>query len=229
MSSRPSLGVHEEKTRLTAGRSSLYSMLARALAVPDLDFHTSLSEGEFIRALEEAVACLPYPLPELDLVDFELPDFIQFQADYIAFFDVGVKGPVCPLYEGAFLKDRGRKAIMEDLLRFYHHFDIKMSDRVRELPDQLSAELEFMHYLTYLEAGIEANPDQANEDAQENPRLDLIRAQRDFICRHLAVWVPDLAQRTMEREGPAFYRSLLKFLQGYIVADRDYLEDLLSR
>jgi len=37
--------------------------------------------------------------------------------------------------------------ITEELLRFYEHFQVKLSDKERDYPDHLVAELEFMAYL----------------------------------------------------------------------------------
>jgi DMSO reductase family type II enzyme chaperone len=213
--------VSNDQARRAAGRSAMYSLLARAFIVPDEEFHSQLCRGALAGSVSEIGAMLPYPLPEL--ITSDCPPFMELQSEFIAFFEVGEKSPPCPLYEGAFRKDSGRKAVMEDLLRFYHHFDLKMSDKVRELPDLLSAELEFMHYLAFLETGL----CESSEDAGES-RLDLVRAQRDFLSRHLAAWTPDLAQRTKERSGPEFYRSLTAFMEAFINTDLKYLEDSLA-
>jgi DMSO reductase family type II enzyme chaperone len=220
---RQKVRVSNDLARQAAGRSAMYSLLARAFLTPDQEFHASVGSGELAETISEIGAELPYALPETDLSPADLPPFIEFQADYIAFFEVGQKAPACPLYEGAFRKDRGRKAIMEDLLRFYHHFDLKMSDKVRELPDQLSAELEFMHYLAFLETGL-----LEEADSGAGSRLDLVRAQRDFLSRHLAAWAPELAQRAKERSGPEFYCSLTAFMEAFINADLKYLENSLA-
>lgn len=202
-----------------SGRSGLYSLLARALTVPDESFHLAIREGSLARTIAELTPELPYPLPAPDLEPADLPPLLEFQAQYLACFEVGVKGPPCPLYEGAFRKDRGRKAIMEELLRFYDYFGLRMSEQVRELPDLLAAELEFMHYLAFLEA-------KALEDRENGSfdRPDLLRAQRDFLARHLAAWTPQLARTAEARGAPEVYRKLLHFLSALVSAELNYLE-----
>ena len=217
MSSDPaSLEVNEAQSREAAVRSMVYSFLARSLCVPDEEFHSLLISGELASLLSEMLSALPYSLKLPEINNPGLPDFIFFQSEYIAFFDVGAKGPPCPLYEGAIRKERGRKAVWEDLLRFYSHFGVKMSDEVRELPDQLSAELEFMHYLAFLE--VRAGKEKAGS------RQDLVRAQRDFLERHLAAWTPELSRRS-QKGAPPIYCALLAFLHEFISADLSYLKE----
>jgi len=218
------LDLTRAESQPTAARSGLYSLLAWALVVPDHNTYTAFADGRLAKEAGELVAGLPYPLPALALPS-ELPPFPQFQSEYIAAFEVGLKGPPCPLYEGAFRVDRGRKAIMEEVLRFYRFFDLKMSESVRELPDQLSAQLEFMHYLAFLEAGL------IERDGPDHPsRGDLRRGQRDFLHRHLCAWAPQLAAKAQKHHAPAGYCALLEFLDNLIKMDREYLErELASR
>jgi len=219
--SPPSVQANGAGAQGSAARSGLYSLLARCLVVPDEEFHSSLTDGALAREFSEIISGLPYPLagPELGP---DPPGFIELQSGYIAFFDVGFKGPACPLYEGSFRNDRGRKAVMEDLLRFYHHFGIKLSDSVRELPDYLGAELEFMHYLSFIETGIRAR------GAEGDGTQDLMRAQRDFLERHLAAWAPDLARRAEKRGAPYCYCPLLSFLSAFVRADLMHLKENLE-
>lgn len=211
--------VGDAEAREAALRSGLYSLFARSMAVPDPEFHRAVEEGELADAFAEALSGLPHliEVPDLGRPPSSHRDL---QADYIGFFEVGLKGPPCPLYEGAFRKDMGRKAVMEDLLRFYEHFGLKMSEKVRELPDQLGAELEFMHYLAFLEAG---------ECESGSPaRLDLLRAQRDFLARRLGAWAPGLAKRASERDAPPPYKNLLSLLNDFIAADAARLDEILA-
>jgi len=206
---------------IAAGRSALYSFFAKALAYPTMDLYQSMADGELVKIHRELASQASLDLPGLELVSEGLPSWEDFQAEYIALFDLGTKGPPCPLYEGAVRHDRGRKSVMEDLLRFYGHFDVKMSERIRELPDQLSAELEFMHYLAFLEAEVIASSGEADPG-------DPQRAERDFLDRHLLGWVPELARMAADKGAPPVYCSLLDALVQYIGADREYLGQTLN-
>jgi DMSO reductase family type II enzyme chaperone len=99
---------------------------------------------------------------------------------------------------------------MEEAVRFYNHFGLTLSGEPRELPDHLSTQLEFLHYLAYREAealqtGVDAGPYQ--------------RAQRDFIARHPGAWIPKLCQRLTKQNAPVYYRALLGSLADLLAWD----------
>ena len=96
-------------------------------------------------------------------------------ADYNQTFDRAVNPKACSLREASYTQE-DHSALFEELGRFYAFFGLGRSERA-ELPDHLSVELEFMHYLTHLEA----------EQAQDPEELESVRrAQADFLRRHLA-------------------------------------------
>ena len=96
------------------------------------------------------------------------PDFNQS-------FDRAVNAKACSLREASYTQE-DHSALFEELGRFYAFFGLGRSERA-ELPDHLSVELEFMHYLTHLEG----------EQAQDEDELASVRrAQADFLVRHLS-------------------------------------------
>jgi len=218
---RPSLKLAEKEAKRAAFRSSAYSFFAKALDFPGEEFYAAAADKTLERTLQELANGLPFEFHLPASLGLDSREYKDLQAQYIAFFEVGPGKPPCPLYEGAFRKNLGRKSVMEELLRFYTHFGLKMSERVRELPDHLTAELEFMHYLTFLEAG-------ENESRSQN-RRGLLIAQRDFLARHLVAWTPALAQRARDRQGPRLYTDILSVLESYVNRDHAYVENELSR
>jgi DMSO reductase family type II enzyme chaperone len=184
------------EARQAAARSRFYKLLAEGFEFPSADLHASLRGGDYARALESAAQALPYrvvlPLEALQAPD----DHAELEAEYIRLFDVGLRGrPPCPLYEG---EHRGgaRMQVMEELVRFYEHFGLALSVEQRELPDHLTVELEFLHYLTFREAAaLEAGRDAGSYR----------RAQKDFLERHPCQWLPRwYAKLVEERAGRPF-------------------------
>ena len=99
-------------------------------------------------------------------------------ADYNQNFDRAVNPKACSLREASYTQ-ADHSALFEELGRFYSFFGLGRRERA-ELPDHLSVELEFMHYLTHLEA----------EQVQDAEELESVRrAQGDFLARHLALLV----------------------------------------
>ena len=96
-------------------------------------------------------------------------------ADYNNAFDPAVNEDACSLREGAHIKEE-QSALFEELVRFYEFFGLGRGEGA-EMPDHLSVELEFMHYLTHLEDHVADRPDEL---------ASVRRAQHDFVVRHLS-------------------------------------------
>jgi len=125
-----------------------------------------------------------------------------------------------PLYEGFHRGAEGREGILEDVMRFYAFFDLKLSETQRDYPDHLVTELEFLSYLAMREAeaigdGSDATPYQ--------------RAQRDFIVRHLDLWLPSFARRLNLLQEPAsMYGPLASSLLRLVRSRSDRLNRQLE-
>lgn len=163
---------------------------------------TTLDAGTLAGAYMAMAQVFSYPNPESwqrlgeqGLID---PGFTRdaMEAEYLAAFEVGREASPVPLFEGMHRPDLGREGILEDLLRFYEFFDVKLSETDREYPDHLATELEFLAWLCMQEQAAR----QAGRDA-EPFRL----AARDFLSRHLAAWLPEFRQR-LEATDTAYAR-----------------------
>lgn len=181
-------------------RSSVYASFAHAIAYPDEDFCERLRSGAIVEPLEEGLAALgpEYvealpPWPELQGIS----SGDDLAIEYTRLFDAGAGGPPCPLYGG--LYGSVRMKTMEEAVRFYNHFGLKLSQAPHEMPDHLATQLEFLHYLAYREA--EAL--QRGTDAGSYQR-----AQRDFVERHPGAWIGKLIKRLEEHDGAPYFRAL---------------------
>jgi DMSO reductase family type II enzyme chaperone len=208
-----------------AARSRLYQLLAAAFAIPDRDFHRAAQSGLFAEEVRRNAASLPYPVTEGFATNEDLQQGNssqeELQSEYVGLFDVGMPRPPCPLFAGEYQK--ARRQVMEELVRFYNHFGVRLSDRTREMPDHIATELEFMHFLTFREV---------TALHFRQPRESYLRAQRDFLQRHLCAWLPLLRERLERLQPPtgrptwAFYAALVRFTEAFTSCDRAYLETL---
>ncbi len=208
--------IREGPERAAAARSTLYQYLASWLSFPWQDFHEFARSGEMIPAARSVIAHLPYSLegvdrlwPELEKVD---EDYDEFQSAYVGLFDVGMGGPPVPLYGGVWGGDRQR--VMEEALRFYRYFGLTISSKERDLPDHLTAELEFLHFLTFKEVEALRNG--------EDPG-SLRRAARDFLARHPARWLPKAVAKLAKIDAHPFWRAMIELADTYCRADMTYL------
>lgn len=183
------------KLDVIRARAALYHLLSLLLDHPVAELHHGLVSGELLSVLREHQNLL-------GLEQFHLPSlttsYEEYEADYIAWFEVGERGkPRCSLQASAYIdavetdeRAEGsgqRTALFQVLLRFYHHFGLRITEHSAErvLPDHLSCELEMMSFLCFREAEAKASG---------GDYVSYLRAQHDFLQRHLGIWVPRLSQ-----------------------------------
>jgi DMSO reductase family type II enzyme chaperone len=198
---------------VAAQRSRLYQLLAAAFAFPDEGFFSAVQDGTLATALVHLCEALPYDLTGVATLGLGGvgDSYAEFEAEYIRLFDVGAAGPPCPLYGGVYIGDRMK--VMEDATRFYNFFSLRVSPQLRELPDHITTELEFLHYLTFREAETRQN------GFDPTP---LLRAQRDFLARHLCKWVPRLQARLGKQSTLPFFPALVGFAAAFFACDHGY-------
>jgi len=205
------VNLQTEAERAAAGRSRLYQLLAQAFAFPDQDLYDAVRDGALAAAIADVCALVPYDMTDAVTSDLRVaPDsYADFESEYIRLFDVGAAGPPCPLYGGVYIGDRMK--VMEDATRFYNFFHLRLSPQMRELPDHITTELEFLHYLTFREAevrqgGLDPSP--------------LLRAERDFLTRHLCKWLPRLQAKLGKQTAGPFFPALVRFAATFFERDR---------
>jgi DMSO reductase family type II enzyme chaperone len=187
----------------SAARSELYRVLSAVFRHPD---PAAPFPG---RALGAVAAALPYRLPEMTLPELPLA---ELQLRYTNLFEASDRSGAISLHESDFVPTP-RAKVWEDVVRFYEHFGLRYDgEAIRLWPDHLAIELECLQYLSFLEAGI------AGDIAP------LLRAERDFIDRHLLPWLPDLAGQLAEREEAEPWPALVVLLQDCLRAERGWLE-----
>lgn len=131
-------------------------------------------------------------------------------ADFLAAFEPAVSREAGSLHEAAYASE-DRSVLFEELLRFYGHFGLARGERA-ELPDHLTVELEFMHFLCWLEHAAASRGDDV---------AGLRRAERDFLARHLRRLATGLAARCTN--APQRYAALARALPAHIDAELVHL------
>jgi DMSO reductase family type II enzyme chaperone len=208
------LATREEIT--AALRSRAHLLLGALLSYPDAEQCAAIRSGALPRALRETLEAIdPALVGRADWAALgDAGDGDELAVEYTRLFDVGTSGPPCPLYGG--LYDGARMKTMEEAVRFYNHFGLHMaeSEAVRELPDHLSTELEFLHFLAFREA----EACQRGEDAGPYRR-----AQRDFVARHPGRWVPKLRERLEAQQALPFFCAAVDLLAAFLAAEGERL------
>ena len=205
--------IAERGDELAAGaRSYVYRLLAESFSFPTDAFCADLISGEWAGRLSALASRLPFELTSVGDASALDATPEALQAGYVSTIEVGAGRPYCPLYEGSHRS--GRMKLMEELVRFYEHFGLK--SQAGDHPDHLCAELEFMHYMAFKEAALQAHGD---------PAGDIRRAQRDFLERHLCRWLPRVRSRLQSAHGLSpFYCFVAGLAQEFCRLDLTWLK-----
>lgn len=207
--------VSQPEARRAVARSRAYATFARLFDYPDGELFEDVRDGTLAEALRSVLAEVDPALAAsgnwaaLREAGGE-PD--DLAVEYTRLFDVGASGPPCPLYGG--LYSGARMKTMEEAVRFYNHFGLSMAESPRELPDHITTQLEFLHFLAFREAeALEGDDDPA----------PFQRAQRDFVSRHPGRWVPRLRERLEKNDPMPFFLELVARLEDFLAHDAGHL------
>ena len=135
-------------------------------------------------------------------------------AEYTSAFDPSVSEGACSLHEASYV-DQDQSSLFEELTRFYDYFGLSRPDDAL-LPDHIAVELEFMHYLTYLEQQM---------DASKSGDLKSLRlAQRDFLTRHLRRLLNGVNNK-LRIDVAKQYEDIVHTAVEFVNAETEWLND----
>lgn len=210
----------------SATRSQLYGLLAAGFRYPSRDMFEALRAGTYQSEVRECLQRLPH-LSALaaasDLDTGRLPPvhdlpYEDFESQYVASFEVGGPEPPCPPYEGIY-RGGERTQFMLRVSSFYKHFGLAMNreEGRSEVPDHISAELEFMHFLTFKET-------QAIEEGTGDLLQGYLLAQKDFLQQQLSQWLPVFVDKLEAACPMPFYVALGRLVSGVVVAELEQVK-----
>jgi TorA maturation chaperone TorD len=198
-------------------RSRIYRTLAAAFSSPKAD------TGSLYGALLEAHAALQStktPLPVAQAA--ENPSLPALAKEHLRLF-VGPGRVPCPPYEAVYRKDRPdfEKGLVmgpstADVRRAYSAAGLDLSKTYTDLPDHITAEMEFMQFLCAEETRLAQQGN--NEEAAKMRGM-----QREFQKNHIAHWVGDFADCILRSTTLPFYRATASVLKEFAKSEADYL------
>lgn len=127
------------------------------------------------------------------LRDFTVDGLID---EYVEVFGHSVSGD-CPQYESEYEQAHvfQKSQTLARLNAFYSAFGVATNPELKERPDHISVEMEFMHLLTLKEAYA-----YLNNHGQEKIEL-CIQGQRSFLAEHLAPWINSFVRQVSRKAG----------------------------
>ncbi|MEK6699259.1 MAG: molecular chaperone TorD family protein [Nitrospirota bacterium] len=116
---------------------------------------------------------------------------------------VGPNELLAPPYGSVYL-EQGRKVMGESTARvmeFYKAEGLSMNEQFQNLPDHITAEMEFMYYLAYHEV-------EALEKNDREKALYFLNKQEDFLRTYLDGWVAPFCEKMRQGTENEFYQAL---------------------
>ena len=183
-------------------RAQIYRFLADAFLYPTENWLEDLPLlGDILRELNISESL------DSGFWSLELP---ALQAEHRRVF--GLTGSQCYETELGLPHEFRQSQEMADIAGFYRAFGFNIGGKVRERPDHLSAELEFMHILALKEAYA------AENGVAEHVEI-CVEAQRKFLQEHLGQWVGLFAESLKQSATDGPFVALARFGSTLVLAD----------
>ncbi len=207
-------------------RSNLYKLFSIGFRYPTRQLFKTFQNGEFLDEIIYNISSIP----EINALMQESSHmvknkrdpikgmtFAEFEMKFIRTFDAGIPAPPCPPYESHYSGKPGSMVMLE-VSEFYSFFGLRMNreEDKREFPDHISAELEFLHFLTFEEGN-------ALRGGKTEKLKGYLLAEKDFLERHLVQWVPGFCLKLQNSEGLPFYPGLAQIVSGFISSEFELL------
>jgi TorA maturation chaperone TorD len=199
-------------------RQDIYKSLANFYRLPEEPTLTNLDtlSEQLSNLNSEAASYINCMQAELD----QSCDLEMLRIEYTRLF-IGPYSLPAPPYGSVYIENE-RKVMGDssmDAKKRYQSFGLDISNSIKEVPDHIAVELEFMFFLIYKEIeNIQSNdPEQAQE---------IIYHQKSFLSDHLNMWIPDFTDCVIENAGTEFYRNLAKATRIFVAEEIEYLESI---
>ena len=208
-------------------RGNVYSFLSKIYETEvTVDFLKQLSGNDFLSQLNTMGQDEGFKLLETYLRGIAGRDLqkvrLELAVEYANLF-LGLRGGVYHPSESAylttthFIMQQPRDAVMAEYRK-------ALVGKVKEWPepeDHVAMELQFMAHLC-------GRTEEAGKGAKKDEARKLLETQRDFLDKHILVWVPKLAEDIIKSTTVEFYRALAKITKGFIELDRQAIDDLIK-
>lgn len=192
-------------------RAALFRAAAAGFACPE-EGHLQRVREAFARLTESGSAGLAEDLPValgLARQAWDHAADVPAGAEYARLF---LSSAPCPPHETAYGDGRrfaGRTAELADISGFYSAFGLGLSESQPDLPDHVSAELEFYSLLLVKAAYADLQGMVEEREISEN-------AGRLFLESHLGRWAAAFAARLIEEGGAQPYRAHARFFEELV-------------
>lgn len=188
-------------------RAEAYSLLSACYYPPDEELLTRLQGAD-------AAASAPFVASLQTAVVADDPETLR--VEHARLF-VGPFKVFAPPYGSVYFEDgrcMGESTV--DVKALYRAEGLSVV--LKEPPDHICAELEFMHVLV-------TNGMAAVQSELPDAIAASLQKQRHFLTTHLSAWVPDFVSRIREHAKTRFYQDLATATEEFVGSDAAFLSE----
>ena len=150
----------------------------------------------------------------------ELSDIESLIIDHSKLF-LGPYELLAPPYGSVYLENTrrimGNSTI--DVMNRYREEGLDIG--IKEVPDHIAIELEFMYLLIFKQGEAIRNSDSGNA-------VSYLRKQKAFLESHLGIWVSEFANNVEANGQTEFYKNLARSTKLFVIEDLKSLSDELT-
>lgn len=193
--------VVQPEAEFAVRRAQVYAFLASIYVYPRDNWS---EDAQLLPGIVRELAFAP-EFPALACLDLD-----RLQAEFRHGF--GAAGSLCYETEYGLPHEFRQAQELADISGFYRAFGFVLGGTIRERPDHLAVELEFMHLLAMKEAHAILN------GLPEHAEL-CVDAQAKFLGAHLGTWIDLFAQSLALNTQEGVYPPLAAFSSAFVTAD----------
>ena len=157
----------------------------------------------------------------------ELPDQHDLEAEYVQLFIHNPHSPEsapCKPYESVYV-DKGESGsgwLLACLEKEYGSAGLAISPSLKDLPDHVAVEMEFMSFLCGQETDLWGK--EATKDG-----IQILERQAGFLKKHLNRWLPQWTRRVETMDGAGIYAVVAETARIFTSHDQDLLSAVIDR
>jgi TorA maturation chaperone TorD len=131
--------------------------------------------------------------------------------DYSKLF-VGPYELLAPPYGSVYLEDKSRVMGDSTVDVKIRYAEEELDIGLKEAPDHIAIELEFMYFLIFSEV-------EAIRISDSGTAANYLKKQKAFLETHLGIWVSDFADKVEANAETTFYRNLARLTDLFVKED----------
>lgn len=189
-------------------QADTYKFLSECYYLPDENLLRRL------RSLDKSISELGSKIAEFAP---GLSDLKLLKIDFSRLF-VGPFKLLAPPYGSVYLESAGMVMGNStiDVRNWYRKEGLDIA--LKETPDHITIELEFMYFLIFKEMEAIKNSDSAGAE-------NYLDKQRSFLRTHLGMWVSEFARNVEKNAETEFYKNLARVTESFLKEDMNKLSD----